>query len=79
MVSFSEVKQRLDSLLGGELKEKLITEAKKKVIDAYQCLSSGETTSDHVNKLRQHEQQLCELLRHTGRILVRLRAKGDRL
>ena len=59
MVSFSEVKQSLDFLLGGELKEKLITEAKKKVIDAY--LSGGETASDHVNKLRQHEQQLCEL------------------
>ena len=30
-----------------------------------------------MNKLRQHEQQLCELLRHTDKILVRLRAEGD--
>ena len=75
IISFSEVKEKLDALVSGVVQERLITEAKKEVIVAYQNISNGDEISDHVRKLRQFNQQLCELIRHMDEILSRLQAK----
>jgi len=74
-VFYPEVSVKLSHFVCGAVPEKVLKDAKSRLLATYHKRSASVTDTDHGQKMKRVQHLLCDLIRRTGRILNTLMEK----